>query len=209
MEVCTACEHRVAWAELGAGLYSCTGCGHTYFRGLSALLDTWSANEHLTPRTCYTRKKRFKKYMARACLQQSQTTVPDETWEYLLSKRPYRSAQDVIRTLKKARHLKRKCYDSLPFLVENLCNLKVPKLSPEEQQRCLRLFDTVDSAYEAGDPFISYLYVLEYLLHKIGRPEVCNFLSRIQCRKRREKYNGILDKIFGDPVHVPVFILTN
>ena len=33
---------------------------------------------------------------------------------------------DLIRALKAAKHLKRKCYDSLPVLARNLCDCPVP-----------------------------------------------------------------------------------
>ena len=47
---------------------------------------------------------------------------------------------------------------------------------------------------------------LEYILHKIGRPDILPYLSRIQCRKRRVHYNGVLDGIFGTHVHVPAIV---
>ena len=203
MDRCASCGHLSIYAEVGSGLHSCTRCGDTSFKGFGTP-DTWSANENLAPRTCYTRQKRFKKYLARACRNQSQTTVPDETWAYLLDKGPYHGPREVLRTLKKARHLKRKCYDSLPFMVQSLCNCEVPILTQSEREECLKLFDTVDMAYANG-PFISYLYVLEYILHKISRSDVCPFLSRIQCRKRRAKYGKALDKVFGTHTYVSSF----
>ena len=36
----------------------------------------------------YTRAKRFRKYLMRACMSQGLSSVPDETWKYLESHRP-------------------------------------------------------------------------------------------------------------------------
>ena len=196
----------VAWQEFGSGLSSCCRCGLTRFMGFSTS-DVWSPSENLVPRVSYTRKKRFKKYLNRACQMQALSTVPDSTWRYLLAHRPYRTAKDIIRTLKAAKHLKRKCYDSLPVLVRELCEIQVPRLSDMEKDKCLSLFDTIDGHIGSSSPFVSYLFVLEYVLHKISRQDMLPYLSRIQCRKRRAKYNGMLDSIFGCPCRVPAIII--
>ena len=201
---CKVCENTI-WAEIGSGLASCCKCGDTIFRGFSTK-DMWSPAENLVPQVSYTRRKRFKKYLNRACQHQAVSTVPDMTWHYLLKNGPYRTAQDIIRTLKAAKHLKRKCYDSLPVLVRELCGIDVPMLSAPEKTECMELFDTIDGHVGLKVPFVSYLYTLEYCLHKIGRQDLLPFLSRIQCRKRRAKYNVMLDKLFGTPCHVPEIV---
>ena len=152
----------------------------------------------------YTRLKRFKKYLCRAARQQSSTTIPKETWDYLWSKRPYRDAAHIQWTLKQARHLKRKCYDSLPFLTGALCpHVTVPSLSESEKAQAIDLFRKVDFAIGAG-PFISYLFCLEYILKKLGRADVCGHINRIQCPKRRENYKARLDTIFKTSGSRPV-----
>ena len=201
---CTNCGNEI-WSEFGSGLSSCCRCGNTTFVGFSTS-DVWSPSENLVPRVSYTRRKRFKKYLNRACQHQAVSTVPDATWEYLLDHRPYRTAQDIIRTLKAAKHLKRKCYDSLPVLVRELVGTDVPMLNALEKERCMQLFDKVDGHVGLKVPFVSYLYTLEYCLHKIGRQDLLPYLSRIQCRKRRAKYNIMLDGLFGTPCHVPEIV---
>ena len=147
-------------------------------------------------RSAYTRLKRFKKYLMRAMRQQSSCTVPRDTWDYLLSKRPYRDAKHIQWTLKQARHLKRKCYDSLPFLTAALCpHVQVPTITQCEKKQALDLFQTIDFAVQNG-PFVSYLFCLEYILRKLGRSDMCSHINRIQCPKRREKYTIMLDGIF-------------
>ena len=59
------------------------------------------------------------------------------------------------------------------------------------------MFDDVDRSYSRDEPFCSYLYVLEYILKKIGRVDVVAFLNKIQCPKRREKYRLRLESILG------------
>ena len=120
--------------------------------------------------------------------QQSSCTVPRDTWDYLLSKRPYRDAQHIQWTLKQARHLKRKCYDSLPFLTAALCpNVQVPSMNQTEKKNAIDLFKVIDAAVREG-PFVSYLFCLEYILRKMGRSDMCAHIS--------EKYQVRLDQIF-------------
>ena len=129
--------------------------------------------------------------------QQSCCTVPKATWDYLLENAPYQDTRHIQYTLKRARHLKRKCYDSLPFLTAALCPLiKVPSLTQQEKHQALQLFKTIDGAIREG-PFVSYLFCLEYILKKMGRQDLCEFINRIQCNKRRAAYTTKLNDIFA------------
>ena len=195
----TECKHcgHARFDFFGSGLWSCINCGITTFLGFDVDPDVWSPNEKLHPRSNYTRQKRFKKYLNRACRIQSSNTVPDETWKYLLDKGPYRGPRDVVHTLKKSK-LKRKCYDSLPLLVSHLCpGHVVPMLSEIERKQAVKLFVHIDNklADMTDHPFCSYLYVLEYILYALGRADMVPYCSRIQCRKRREKYRVLLTSV--------------
>ena len=112
---------------------------------------------------------------------------------------PYRDAKHVQLTLKQARQLKRKCYDSLPYLTAALCpHINVPCLNESEKERALHMFDRIDRSIRSG-PFVSYLYCLEYILKRMQRHDVCIHINRIQCPKRRATYKMRLDEIFGAP----------
>ena len=181
----------------GYGLDFCLACGLGRTSQLNGLVNDFSPQTPIPGHQSYTRLKRFKKYLCRAMRQQSSCTVPRDTWDYLLSRRPYRNAKHIQMTLKQARHLKRKCYDSLPFLTAMLCpHVPVPTLSEQEKTRALHLFGEVDNAIKEG-PFISYLFCLEYILELLGRKDVCEHINKIQCPKRRTAYRERLDGIFG------------
>lgn len=182
--------------EGGFGLDFCLGCGVGRRADLTRGTQYWE-QERIPGHQSYTRLKRFKKYLCRAMRQQSSCTVPRDTWDYLLSRRPYRDAKHIQWTLKQARHLKRKCYDSLPFLTAALCpGVHVPIMNLSEKKVALDLFRTIDAAIREG-PFVSYLFCLEYILRKMGRSDMCVHINQIQCPKRREKYQVLLDQIFG------------
>ena len=59
----------------------------------------------------------------------------------------------------------------------------------------LEHFKTIDIAFREG-PFVSYLFCLEYILKKLGRDDMCMYINRIQCCKRRAAYKVRLDSIF-------------
>ena len=132
-------------------------------------------------------------------MEQSAASIPESTWSYLLEGQPYRSPGNIVRRLKKApKHIRKKCYDSLPLLVKMLCpHIRVPRLIESDKLNALTAFRKLDSAYNAGEPFVSYLFALEYILKHIGRADVLPF-NKICCRKRRDAYCRRLDKIFRD-----------
>ena len=181
----------------GFGLDVCLHCG-VGRKSQITIVQTSYTHERIPGNQSYTRLKRFKKYMCRAMRQQSSCTVPRETWDYLLARAPFRDARHIQLTLKQARHLKRKCYDSLPFLTSALCpNVVVPCVREVEKQRAIQLFNVIDNAIKDG-PFVSYLFCLEYILRKMGRGDVCSHINKIQCPRRRTAYQQRLDKIFRE-----------
>ena len=179
----------------GFGLAFCLSCGKGKRCSLTHELE-YCPTDRIPGHQSYTRVKRFKKYLCRAMRQQSASTIPRETWDYLLSRRPYRDTAHIQQTLKSAK-LRRKCYDSLPFLTAALCpHQNVPTITQQQKAHALLMFRTIDSTVRTG-PFISYLFCLEYILEKIGRKDVCPFVNRIQCPKRRKAYRVRLNEIFG------------
>lgn len=182
---------------LGFGLDVCMYCG-TSVPGLISDHNPYVLRDRIVAQTTYTRRKRFRKYLHRANRAQSASTVPCETWEYLMERGPYQNPGQVHRALKAAKHLKRKCYDSLPLLCTYLCDgLKVPRLTEPDLANAMRLFDIIDRRL-ARDSMISYLYCLEYILAKIGRSDMLHYINRIKCSKRRGRYKERLDRLFSD-----------
>jgi ribosomal protein L37AE/L43A len=193
-EKCVACKSAV-FDYIGAGLRSCTQCGMTLLGQMEEYGAMWCPNEQMV-RSCYTRLRRFKKYLSRACHMQSCSTVPDETWEYLFARVPFNGPKSIMRCLKKSK-LKRKCYDSLALMTKHLCSeWDVPSMTDGEFRHALEMFGVVDEHFKDKKSFCSYLYVLEYILRKMGRDDIVPFVSVIQCCRRRNDYQSLLDRIF-------------
>ena len=187
----------------GFGIECCLKCGLARASKTTGFFG-FCEQDRLVGNQSYTRLKRFRKYLCRAMRQQSNCSVPRETWDYLLSKRPFRNARHIQQVLKQARHLKRKCYDSLPFLTSMLCpHVELPHIGENEKQVAIQMFNIVDSAISEG-PFVSYLYCLEYILKRMGRQDVCEHINKIQCPKRRAAYKVRLDKIFQQHNGIPI-----
>ena len=185
--------------QTGYGTLVCTRCGQENFTWILSAQSSYSPYcVPLHSQATYTRLKRFRKYLQRASMQQSASTIPPDTWDYLLAGAPYRGPRNIVRRLKKApKHIRKKCYDSLPLLVKMLCpNIDVPRLNEADKLRAMNAFRKLDTAYNSGEPFVSYLFALEYILQHIGRPDVVPFINKICCRKRRDAYCRRLDKIF-------------
>ena len=197
MDVCPLCYTKRMIVELGSLV--CTNCGHENFSNM------FTVNEAYTPYSIpisgpasYTRVKRFKKYLQRAAMNQSASTIPRDTWDYLLEGQPYRGPGNIVRRLKRApKNVRKKCYDSLPILVRLLCpHINVPTLSEREKDNAMAAFFMLDLAYREGEPFVSYLYVLEYILTLTGRPDILPYINKISCKKRRAAYKQRLDLVF-------------
>ncbi len=191
---CVGCN-QTSFVEGGFGVAICLHCGLGKSGTIACFGTTHWGQDRVLPKQCYTRRKRFKKYLHRAMRMQSATTIPEETWKYLFAHGPYHDAKHVQRVLKQA-HLKRKCYDSLPYLTATLCShVHVPRLTEMEKAAAMRLFERIDTAITSG-PFVSYLYCLEYILERMGRSDVCKHINQIKCPKRRAAYKIRLNAIF-------------
>ena len=113
---------------------------------------------------------------------------------------------NIVRRLKKApKHIRKKCYDSLPLLTHHLCpHVDVPTLSEFDKARALCAFKQLDAAYRHGEPFVSYLYALEYILGHIGRKDLLPYINKISCKKRRIAYRLRLGRVFSNRPQAPV-----
>ena len=189
--ICKHCKGIAFWLLHYNGSATCTSCGMlckaSAFEGFqTSFAHGYSPLNTLLQTAVYTRRKRFQKYLNRASMKQSANSVPDATWKYLLQFAPYRGPEHIMRTLKKAK-LKRKCYDCLPLLTGDV-----------DYRRALEYFKVIDHAFPGKGSFMSYLYVLEFVLIQIGREDVLPFISRIQCKARRAKYATRLAAIIRD-----------
>ena len=195
-ERCTCGACRFTRTEYGSVV--CCACG---IEDMSQIFSVESAyfsyQVPLHSAVTYTRIKRFRKYLQRAAMEQSVCSIPETTWRYLLQ-HTYRGPRDIIRYLKRApKHVRKKCYDSLPLLTKQLCpHCTIPVLTANDKYRALEAFRKLDRAYGSGEPFVSYLYALEYILELIGCSSVLPFINKIQCRKRRAAYRFRLDGVF-------------
>ena len=197
------CGNQIRWDMHMNGTASCMKCGqlntHESYCPSENYVHAFQSMSVLCQTQTYTRAKRFKKYLHRACRRQSCNSVPDATWKYLLHHRPYTGPAHVLRTLKQAgRTLRNKCYDCLPLLVHHLCNVPVPVLRDREIAVAMDHFAVIDAAFPRDGGFMSYAYALEFILLKMDRADMLPFLSGIQCVKRRAHYNQKLTRIFRD-----------
>jgi hypothetical protein len=206
MDVCSHCgtKNRLI-TELGSQV--CVICGAENFAHMYGPNQAYTPyNLPITGPATYTRTRRFKKYLQRAAMNQSACTIPPETWDYLLDGQPYRGPTNIVRRLKKApKQVRKKCYDSLPLLVRMLCpHIRVPSITEREKERAMGAFSMLDNKYRNGEPFVSYLYALEYILGLIGRGDMLFYINKISCRKRRAAYKFRLDRIFKNSrcIHV-------
>ena len=192
--------------QTGYGTLVCTRCGQENFTWILSAQSSYSPYcVPLHSQATYTRIKRFRKYLQRASMQQSAATIPECTWDYLLEGQPYRGPGNIVRRLKKApKFIRKKCYDSLPLLVKMLCpHVDVPRLTESDKLNAMTAFRKLDAAYNNGEPFVSYLYALEFILEHIGRSDMMPFINKICCRKRRAAYRFRLNKIFSSSPRRP------
>ena len=66
----------------------------------------------------------------------------------------------------------------------------------------MKLFEIVNVAV-SGKKFVSYVYLLEYVLNKLGRSDMLPYLNKIICPKRRNEYKLRLDKVFSQVGDLP------
>ena len=196
---CKGCRKQSGVRVTDIGSTVCIHCGTEEFDFLNPMYGRQLPFcVPLMPPVSYTRVKRFRKYLQRASMQQSGNSVPECTWRWLFKGGPYSGPGAIVRRLKRApKHIRKKCYDSLPLLTKTLCpQVDVPTLSEMDKAKALTAFRILDDAYNKGEPFVSYLFALEFILIRIGRSDMLPFLNKIQCKKRRLAYRQRLQKIY-------------
>ena len=129
----------------GFGIDFCCACGLGR-PGVIGETNQWVPSDRVMWTCNYTRQKRFRKYLMRANRNQSANTIPKETWDYLVKDMPYKGPREVYAKLKRGKGIKRKCYDSLPFLCQHLCEgtvpcgMVLPALRCSKMKTCIRIF---------------------------------------------------------------------
>ena len=205
-KICAECGGK-EFLEMGFGLDTCMSCG-LCARGNILEFDQYCSTDRIMAQCTYTRRKRFRKYLMRANRHQSANTVPPETWEHLMKFAPFQNPGELHRCLKSAKHLKRKCYDSMPLMCSHLCVGVVPTLTSREIKQALQCFDVIDqSIHESGETMVSYLFCLEFILKRIGRGDLLPYVNRIKCAKRRQLYEERLSGIFAPKHDVRTMLL--
>ena len=198
--ICAACGKEGTaygmFVDTGFGKVICMNCGTLQSHELACFANVLPRGYGavIPAKQTYTRFKRFRRYLQRACVNQCNSSVPDETWEYLHAHRPFRGPRDILYCLKKSK-LKQKCYDSLPLFTNVLSDVQVPAMDSGDYNNAVSLFHIIDGAWEAAEPFVSYLFLLEWILVSIGRRDVLPFINKIQCTRRRREYGDKLDAI--------------
>ena len=205
MDPTCICGHIIM--STGYGTLVCPRCGIEDF---SCIYESENAiSPYYSMPATYTRLKRFRRYLERAARQQSITSVPPDTWAYLYAGMPYSSPGAIVNRLKAASNVK-KCYDSLPILVRHLCpDISVPSLKESDKNTAMFAFQKIETSYAYGEPFVSYVYALEYILKYIGRSDMLPFINKIKCRSRRAQYRQRLDSIFKTSKKITDYFLVS
>ena len=127
---CAACGSGTLFEDTGFGKVICMSCGTLQSHELACFANVLPRGYGavVPAKQTYTRFKRFRRYLQRACVNQCNSSVPDETWEYLHAHRPFRGPRDILYCLKKSK-LKQKCYDSLPLFTNVLSDVQVPAIT--------------------------------------------------------------------------------
>ena len=117
---CSECGRDVVWEYMGSGIKFCTTCG-TMNKGTFEEYDKWSPNEQIT-RSCYTRSKRFQKYLAHACRMQSSSSVPNDTWEYLIRVGPFSNPAQIKEKQARSQMLRQLAPDVCTVVPQHQCS---------------------------------------------------------------------------------------
>ena len=116
----------------------------------------------------------------------------------LLEQKRFATVPDLVAFMR-ATSLLDKRFNSIhtftTLVVDDYTALPPPSL--EYKRRVLRLFDEILCRYRSShSQFFSYPWLLNKLLTLTGRTEYSPFIKKIRCKKRREKYETLLQDLF-------------
>ena len=174
------------------GFLICTCCGKSALKSIESTWDTSSYQQKHSPFSGgYTRQKRFRS-LVHQLLFPTPCTADDAMVKYFVDNRMHPAIKDVETTLRMS-GLRDKRYSSIHTFARlfspDYVALPHGMLLPRE--RILQMhFERFESEYNrlfAG--FLSYNFVLGFLLRGCGMHVYTKFIKRTKCKRRLREYN--------------------
>ena len=147
----------------------------------------------------YSRKKRFRQ-MIDFLFFPTPCNADEKMLTYLAQKN-IQSREHLFKIIKQS-PLKDKRFVS----VHVFCRLFVPEYSPPRQyddlfrmkDRLVRAFEEIELRFKrrfVSEPFINYMFLVRFLLKKLGYTDYLCYVKQLKCEKRKDKYNNMMKQL--------------
>ena len=107
---------------------------------------------------------------------------------------------DIYKFIRRSSFRSFKRYDSLAFFAINILDKKIEPLTLSELRWAKFTFREIEHKHSrVRGTFPAYSWICERALQELGRSDLCQFVHRLKCKKRRRVY----EKTYGDLIRIP------
>ena len=181
--------------DLGWGMGTCRQCG------VSVPMQIQNVVNYAVPcpsRAPYSRRKRFMRLLGNAYgTRVSKLHQPIIDALYTAKPESLTDIYEFIRTSSERAH---KRYDALGFFAIHILDQKVEPLSLAELRWAEFTFREIEYKHShVRGTFPAYSWICEQCLLKLGRSDLCQFVHRLKCKKRRQVYQDVYGSLIIAP----------
>ena len=154
----------------------------------------------------YSRKHRFKNYLEQVCGISSGCHANAKIWSLLETFAPFETIEKLLQCMQRIK-CKHKHYECIhAFTKTFVSSYKRPKPLSLQQIKLLRKrFDDILMQWKkcffgTNELFFSYPWLILKVLHELKITRFDHFIKKLRCRKRVQKYETMLKRVYGKPI---------
>ena len=184
--------------DLGWGMGTCRRCG------VSKRIQINNIVNYSLPcpsRAPYSRRKRFMRLLGNTYgARVSKLHQPIIDALFAIQPESLSDVYEFIRTSNERAH---KRYDALGFFAMHILDKKIKPLSLAQLRWAEFTFREIEYRHSrVQGTFPAYSWICEQCLLQVGRADLCQFVHRLKCKKRRQVYQEVYGPLITAPAGV-------
>ena len=181
--------------DLGWGMSTCRRCGNSKAVQLQNVVNYAVPCPNRAP---YSRRKRYIRLLSNT-FGSRVSRLHEPIVEKLVASGPA-SVADIYEFIRNSRTRAFKRYDAVCILAANILDFKATPLTLPQLRWAEFVFRDIEIRHSrVKGTFPAYSWICERALQELGRSDLCQFVHRLKCKKRRRVY----EKTYGDLIRIP------
>lgn len=181
--------------DLGWGMQTCRRCGTSKAVQLQNVVNYAVPSPNRAP---YSRRKRFVRLLSNT-FSARVSRLHKPFLDALTASRP-RSVDGIYGFIRASKDRAFKRYDAICLLAFHLLDKKSVPLTLSQLRWAEFAFREIEHRHgRIKGTFPAYSWICERCLQELGRSDLCQFVHKLKCKKRRLVY----ERLYGDLLRIP------